>query len=120
MAEVFIEKEPYRELRGRVVVFATGKPLAGALVEVFTHPEYLLSNDSCARGKPEQRRIAACLTGNDGKFCFHFRRLRSGKYELRSSSSDTYTGWNASQVYVIVDGHKGKSKELRVVMTLGT
>jgi hypothetical protein len=118
MAEVFMEKEPYQELRGRVVVSGTGKPLAGTLVEVFTHPEYLLSNDSYARGKPEQRRVAACLTGNDGRFCF--RDVPSGKYELRSSSSDTYTGWNASQVYVIVDNDKGKSKELRVVMILGT
>ena len=88
-----------------------GKPLAGALVEVFTHPEYLLSNDSYSRGKPEQRRVAACMTGTDGKFCF--RGLPAGKYELRSSSNDRY-GWNASQVYVVVDHEEGKDKSHRL------
>lgn len=117
MAEVRIERERYQELKGRVVVSGSGKALGGALVEVFTRPEYLLSNETYSRGTPEQLRVAACVTGPDGKFCF--RKLPAGAYELRSSSSDTYAGWNASQVYVVVDHEKGKYKDLRVTMTLG-
>jgi protocatechuate 3,4-dioxygenase beta subunit len=99
-----------------VVVGPDGKPLAGALVEVFTKPEYLLSDKTYDRGKPEQRRIAACRTNIDGKFCF--LALKSGKYELRSSSNGA-TGWNVSQIYVVVDAQKGLTKGLRVKMTLG-
>ncbi len=116
MVMVFVEKRPYQTLRGKVVISADGKPLGGALVEVFTNPEYLLSDKSYSRGKPEQRRVAACRAGADGQFCF--RGLASGKYELRSSSDDTY-GWNASQIYVVVDRENGMSKYLRITMTLG-
>lgn len=115
--EIFVEKNSYKILRGTVTISANGKSLGGALVEVFSAPEYLLSTDSYSRGKPEQRRVAACRTGVDGKFCF--LGLASGKYELRASSDDTRTGWNATQVYVVVDRMKGKGKDLRVEMTLG-
>ena len=96
----------------------TAKPLEGALVEVFTHPEYLLIETPIdKRGRPNQRRVAACRTGADGKFCF--AGLPAGKYELRSSSEDTATGWNASQVYVILNPRSRRKKELIVEMTLG-
>lgn len=115
---IFVEKNSYKILRGTVSVFANEKPLGGALVEVFTDPEYLLSTDSYSRGTPEQRRVAACRTRVDGKFCF--LGLASGKYELRVSSDDSRTGWNTTQVYVVVDRKKGKRKDLRVEMKLGT
>jgi Carboxypeptidase regulatory-like domain len=115
MATVFVEKQPRRSLRGRVM-FADGKPLGGALVEVFTNPEYLLSNHSYSRGRPGQRRVAACRAAADGKFCFH--DLPSGKYELRTSSDD-YRGWNVTQVYVVVGQENGAVKDLKVMMTLG-
>ena len=114
---VFLERKPYRQLRG-TVVRPDGKPLKGALVEVFTRPEYLLIDEPVSkRGRPKQRRVAACRTGADGKFCFP--NLPAGKYELRSSSDDTATGWNASQVYVILNPRSRSKKELIVEMTLG-
>jgi len=115
LVTVFAEKKGYRVLAG-VVVRPDGKPLAEALVEVFTKPEYLLSEKTYAMGKPGQRRIAACRTNVDGKFCFS--GLKSGKYELRSSSNGS-PGWNVSQIYVVVDPEKGLTKGLRVKMTIG-
>ena len=114
---VFVEKKPYRHLRG-TVLRPNGKPFEGALVEVFTHPEYLLIEKPIAkRGRPNQRRVAVCRTGADGKFCFV--GLPAGKYELRSSSADSATGWNASQVYVILSPRSRRKKELSVEMSLG-
>jgi len=112
---VIIEKEAYSALRG--AVFTGGDtPLAGALVELFTHPEYLLSAPGVPRGRPEQKRVAACRTGRSGRFCF--TNIPAGRYELRSSSSDRYTGWDVSQVYVILDPARGKRAELRILMQM--
>ena len=116
---VFRERKAYRVMRG-VVVKPNGKPLGDALVEVFTHPEYLLeAAPTGKRGRDKQRRVAACKTDADGKFCF--TKLPPGRYELRASSDDTMTGWNASQVYVVINPHgrRSKRKEIRVEMTLG-
>jgi len=90
------------------------RPLEHVLVEIFDHPEYLLSDRSLQPAtQVTQKRLAACLT-SAGKFCF--RDLRSGKYELRSSLDG---GWNISPVYVV--GKKaGKRKSLQVKMSVRT
>jgi hypothetical protein len=114
---IFVEKTPYRQLRG-MVQKPDGSPLSDALVEVFTNPGYLLIDKPISKqGRPNQRRVAACRTGPDGLFCFS--NLPAGKYEIRSSSDDTRTGWNASQVYVLLNPRSGKKRELIVEMTLG-
>jgi len=114
---IFHERKPYRQLRG-TIVRPDDKPLSGALVEVFTNPEYLLNDKLLSKhGAPNQRRVAVCLTGADGKFCFS--GLPAGRYEVRSSSDDTRTGWNASQVYVILNPKSRRKRELTVEMTLG-
>jgi len=93
-----------------------GRPLEHALVEVFDHPEYLLDQSSSfKRDHPEQKRVAACRTGADGKFCL--RNLPPGKYELRSSLS---SGWDVTHVYVVLDKKAGQGKALHVRMELGT
>ena len=46
--------------------------------------------------------------------------LSAGKYELRSSSADTATGWNVTQIYINFDPRKGKKKQIDIQMTLGT
>lgn len=61
------------------------------------------------------RRLAACVTSEDGKFCF--RHLRPGKYELRTSSKP---GVNVTHVYVVVDKKAGQTKDLIARMSLGT
>ena len=92
------------------------RPLEHVLVEIFDHPRYLLSDRSLQPAtQVTQKRLAACLTSADGKFCF--RDLRSGKYELRSSLDGD---WNISHVYVVVGNKAGKRKSLQVKMSVGT
>ena len=62
------------------------QPVPNALVEAFTDPEALTlptSPEAEAR-RAKRRRVAACLTDSEGKFCF--ATLPAGKYELRSSA----------------------------------
>jgi protocatechuate 3,4-dioxygenase beta subunit len=114
---VFVERGAYRQLRG-IVRDPNGNPVKDALLEVFTGPEYLLIDKPIdKRGRSNQRRVAACRTSADGRFCFV--GLPAGKYEMRSSSDDTATGWNVSQVYVVVSARGYRKKELVVEMTLG-
>jgi protocatechuate 3,4-dioxygenase beta subunit len=111
---VEVEESPLKEVQG-VLKGEDGAPISNALVEVFTHPEYLLSklpNDLLDH--PEQQRIAVCLTSNDGKFCF--RSLPAAAYEIRSSVSN---GWDVTHVHVTVDPKKGKTKKLVVHMQIG-
>jgi protocatechuate 3,4-dioxygenase beta subunit len=114
---VFVDRRAYRQLRG-IVRDPNGNPVKDALLEVLTGPEYLLIDKPIdKRGRSSQRRVAACRTGADGRFCFG--GLPAGRYELRSSSDDTATGWNVSQVYVVVSPRGYRKKELIVEMTLG-
>ena len=113
---VNIEKKSFRQLRGTVFM-QNGELFENALVEIFTNPEYLLTEEPTdKRGRTEQKRVAACITGKNGRFSFP--DLPAGKYELRSSSADSATGWNVTQIYVVVKS-SGKKKELRVEMSLG-
>jgi hypothetical protein len=105
---VIIKKEEvFKSLRGKVVTGSDGKPLGGVLVEVYDKPEGLLLDwrEREAR-KAQQRRIAACVTGADGQFCFV--NIPAGKYELRSSKR---SGWDPTSLYVAVaprDGVRSK------------
>ena len=113
---VVVEKKSLKQLHGTVFT-PNGTPLENALVEVFTNPEYLLTErPTDKRGAPEQVRVAACQTSANGKF--EFINLPPGEYELRSSSGDFPTGWNVTQIYVVVKPN-GRKKELRVEMSLG-
>jgi hypothetical protein len=113
MLVISVEKEAYRKLEGTIVWEDADRFIEDALVEVFDHPEYLLSENALAE-HPQQKRVAACRSAADGKFCF--RGLPPGKYELRSSLK---SGWNITHIYVVVD-KKGETKKIQVRMTLGT
>jgi protocatechuate 3,4-dioxygenase beta subunit len=110
MVVVPMEKS-FRELRGTVQM-PDGRVLENALVEIFDNADYLLQSGPLKQ--PHQTRLAKCVTGSDGKFCF--RHLPSGTYELRSSID---TGWNVTHVHVTVDKRSGASEEFTVVMSLG-
>ena len=112
-AVVFVAQESHRRLAGSVHA-PDGTKLGNALVEVFDHPEYLLG-DKPWETRPEQKRLAACRTAADGKFCFP--NLPPGKYELRSSVD---SGWDVTHMYVVVDKEAGQKKQLVVEMKLGT
>jgi len=110
----FRERRTYRSVRG-VVHDVNGEPLAGVLVEVFDHPEWIVSNYPASR--VEQHRIAACKTGPDGSFCFE--NIASGRYELRASKD---VAWNPSHVHIVVNprGRRSTRAGIKVQLTVGT
>lgn len=95
-----------------------------ALVEIFDKPDYLLCEwrpgnpNRCTADAPAgQRRVAACKTGKDGRFCFS--DIPAGSYEVRVSKG---SGWNVAKVYVVVEpkGRGSKSGGIVVEMEVGT
>jgi hypothetical protein len=110
----FKETRTYKSVRG-VLRDVNGEPLAGVLVEVFDHPEWIISNYPASR--VAQQRIAACKTGPDGTFCF--QNIPSGKYELRASKD---AAWNPSHVYILVNRRSRRSSRagINVRLTVGT
>ncbi|MHB8609432.1 MAG: carboxypeptidase-like regulatory domain-containing protein [Candidatus Acidiferrales bacterium] len=105
------EEKPYRDLNG-IVEMGSAEPVGDVLVEIFDQPEYLLKAPAKA---PKQKRLAACVTGADGKFCFRY--LPAGEYELRASLNG---GVNITHVYVVVEKKAGKRERLHVKMSVGT
>lgn len=110
------EDKVHRYLSG-VVSFGDGEPVSDALVEVYTNPEYLLLDyPEREKQRKEQERIAACVTGKSGKFCFGF--IQAGKYELRVSKDE---GINVTHIYVDVDPYDKEStdEEISAILTPG-
>lgn len=111
-AVVVVPKEHFREVKGIVTI--VDEKVEGALVEVFGQPEYLVG-DKPWNERPAQKRLRACVTSADGKFCF--KELPPGVYELRISRDQ---GWDVTHVYVVVNRKAGSKKPLEVTMHLGT
>jgi Prealbumin-like fold domain len=108
------QDQPLRFLHGKIVVRHDEKPLAGVLVEVYDKPEALLLGwKEREDRKGKQRKIAACLTGEDGEFCFD--KIPAGEYELRCSKP---IEWNCASVYVIVDPKQRNSLVSQIVVPL--
>jgi protocatechuate 3,4-dioxygenase beta subunit len=104
------QKSTLKMVQGRVEY--GGRPLRGALVEVFASEGRIpIGNDE----KSEQKRLATCKTAEDGEFCF--KNLPSGRYEIRSSMD---TGWDVTRVVVTVDTKNGRNERLHLPMYLGT
>jgi hypothetical protein len=111
---VQVEEKPYKDMKG-VILAPGGDPLPGALVEIWTNPDYLLrSGPQTPEEASKQKRIKACRTGTDGKFCIH---LKAGRYEVRVSVGH---GWDVTKAYVIIDPQKGQNTGLAIQMVLGT
>ena len=111
------EEKVHRHLSG-IVTLGGDNPISDALVEVYTHPEYLLLDyPERESKKKKQRRVAACVTEEDGKFCFGF--IAPGKYEVRVSLE---SGINVTHIYVEVDPYSSESIEtdIEAVLTPGT
>jgi hypothetical protein len=108
------EEKPYKELRG-VILDHNDDPATGALVEVWTNPDYLLrGGPQTPEEQSKQQRVKACRTGTDGRFCIH---TKPGKYEVRVSLG---SGWDVTKAYVFVDREKGQKTNLTIRMHLGT
>jgi hypothetical protein len=103
MVIVMVEHRSHRRLSG-VVENGTGTRFESVLVEVFDHPEVY---DDKVQIKPGheivQHRLAACVTGRDGRFCFN--HIRSGRYELRASAD---ASWNQTHLLVTLAPASGR------------
>lgn len=108
------QDQPFKFLRGKIVASSGGKPLSGVLVEVYDNPEaLLLSWKEREVRKDMQRKIAACVTGEDGEFCFD--KIPAGKYELRCSKP---IEWNCTSVYIIVAPRQRNSLVSQIVVPM--
>jgi protocatechuate 3,4-dioxygenase beta subunit len=104
------EKRPVKKLHG-IIHDALGERLENALVEVFADDgtEITPTSDSNIR-------VAACLTGEKGKFCFD--GLKPGKYILAVG----HQGFNITFIKLTLDpkGRRSSGKPLEVSLELGT
>ena len=100
------EADIFTSIHGKAV--ASGKPLAGVLVEVYDNPEgLLLSAELRGAMRPKQRRVAACVTGADGTFAFP--NTLAGNYELRLSKP---AEWDSTSVFIVVNPiHERRTKK---------
>ena len=114
MTNVLSERALLKSLEG-VVTDRTGAALEGALVQVFDRPEASPHNNG-RRAGVEQQRVAACLAGADGRFCFD--KIPSGKYEVRIHAK----GFNPTSVFVELNPKRRRSvkKVIEVEMDVGT
>jgi len=110
---VIVPQQHFREVSG-VVQLIDNDLAENALAEIFDKPEYLVSDKPWSQ-KPEQKRLRACVTSRDGKFCF--RNLPDGAYELRVSFIQ---GVNVTHVYVVIDRKAAPTEPLRITLSLGT
>lgn len=65
----------------------------------------------------EQKRVAACLTGGDGKFSFP--ELEPGMYLFRAGTRAP-SRYDEIQVILLIDPKLGKTPELTILMPAGT
>lgn len=92
-------------------------PAGDIVVEIFAYA----GGDSYQdiKNTVAQRRIAACITGEDGKFSFP--HIKGGKYLLRAGTRDN-RGIDETHIILIVDPHlkKDNGKGLRIPLYVGT
>ena len=105
------------QVRGRVVFGYDGKPVGGAIVELFR----LRKEDSELESYQiagYRKRDRACLAGPDGGFCFP--DLPPGRYILRAGSQEH--GFNHIHMKLNVGPGRAKSsgEDLLLELTAGT
>jgi len=110
---IVIEKKPFKQIRGVVHFPSTDASLDGALVEVFTRPEYLLKSKYPENVSRNQKRMAACWTGADGKF--YFKGVPKGAYELRFSKDG---GWSITHVYIVINPNSRRSTNAKIIVEM--
>jgi hypothetical protein len=81
-----------REIHG-TIIYRTGEPVKDVVVEVF-------DANGADNNLEQQKRRVACVTGEDGKFCF--ADLPSGKYVLWAGTREL-DGMNDIHMRVNVD-----------------
>jgi protocatechuate 3,4-dioxygenase beta subunit len=112
---VVSEKRKHARISG-TVRDVHGQIISDVLVEVFDKPDYLLLSypQNIEKQKP-QRRLAACVVGNDGRFCF--ANIPPGRYEVRFSKNG---GWNHTSLVLSVARRGATKRNLDITMQVGT
>jgi hypothetical protein len=113
-SSTLVDLRPQRIAKVNGQVLAYGDiPLEDVLVEVFTRPDL---RSWTARSSPamerRQKRVGACLTGENGNFCIS--GIHAGKYELRVSKS----GLTLVSGVIIVDPRRKIGAKLVVHMSM--
>jgi hypothetical protein len=92
---------PHKSVRGVVHLLGHDEPMEGVLIELFTLP-------ARPPGRPpqKQRRLKACITEADGRFCF--KGIAKGWYELRASKEG---GFEITHVEVFIDPKNPESTD---------
>jgi protocatechuate 3,4-dioxygenase beta subunit len=87
---------------GGTITDASASPISNALIEVLTDPDVQALPYSPKREarRAKQRRVAACLTKTDGRFCL--TGIPAGRYELRFSAQGFQTV--SQTIRVVVKG----------------
>jgi len=100
-----------RVLKGSITV-GSEQPKANALVEIYTDPDAILLLNSPEREerRARQRRISACLTDAEGRFCL--AGLPPGRYELRCSAEAFQTV--SQTIRVVTTGRVKKRIKVRL------
>ena len=95
------------------ILFPTGEPAEDIVVEVYRWSKKPYTETV------QQQRLAACVTGADGKFSFP--ELKPGSYLLQAGRRERF-GVNIAFLVVDLKGNSGKRKGqgIRIQLKLGT
>lgn len=96
-----------------IVVLPNAEPVRDAVVEVY---RYDGTADGTKTFLSHAKRIAACLTSENGRFAF--KRLRPGRYLLRAGTVES-AGINELQAIFRVTG-RGTTHKIEMRLSMGT
>lgn len=120
--DVEYSEKTVKRIRGRVVYSNNGRPVDDAVVELYaiTPDDKNLKTQEIIVRRP---RRAACVTSNDGSFCF--TDFPSGNYLLRAGTRSPNAGMNEVYIKLKLDRRWWTSwfrsgKELTLELTPGT
>ncbi len=108
-----------QNIRGRILfpnyITNTTKPADNVIAELYKY----VSGVDAFRIPDEQPKLASCITGPDGRFCFP--GIPAGKYVVRIGTRPAVaTGWNGTHVIVNLDPKRRGKREFKVIMQAAT
>ena len=114
---ILIDELKVNEIAGKVLL-PDEEPVNEAFVEVFNYSSSSIDHKDVDAALTKKRR-AACMTGENGAFCFN--KLPPGRYLLRAGTRKS-AGINQIHAIITVLPNKQKAPtgELELRLTLGT
>ena|SRR5262245_21240272 len=114
---ILLSELKVNRIAGRALL-PDGEPENEAIVEVFNYSSSSTDYKDVDSALNSERR-AACMTGENGAFCFN--KLPPGRYLLRAGTRKS-TGINQIHAIITVlpNNQKAPTRELELRLTLGT